>query len=115
MFEETEKDIQEIQKEKLDEKVEQFKQENKQVNQSEWQKIYWRLVEESKHEAQQSFLARVYESLEITYTFLILLIPEEANSAIIEAQRKGISCEKAIRLAIKASRKLSGQKICSIQ
>ncbi len=115
MFEETEKDIQEIQKQKLDEKVEQFKQETKQVNQSEWQKIYWRLVEESKHEAQKSFLARVYESLEIAYTFLILLIPEEANSAIIEAQRKGISCEKAIRLAIKASRKLSGQKICSIQ
>ncbi len=114
MFEETEKDIQEIQKQKLDEKVEQFKQENKQVTQSEWQKIYWRLVEESKHEAQLSFLERVYEALEITHPFAISLRPEEEISAIKEAQRKGISRGKAIRLAIRASRKLAGQKTCSI-
>lgn len=55
MFKEIEKDIQEIQKQKLDEKVERFKHENKQVTQLEWQEIYWSLVEESKHEAQQSF------------------------------------------------------------
>ncbi len=115
MFEETEKNIQEIQKQKLDEKVERFKQEKKQVTQSEWQKIYWRLVEESKHEAQLSFMDRVCEALDMQYPFLILLRPEEAKIAIAEAQSKGISWEKAIRLAIKASRKLVVQTICSIQ
>ncbi len=116
MFEETEKDIQEIQKQKLDEKVEQFKQENKQVNQSEWQKIYWRLVEESKHEAQQSFLDSVCEALDIAHPFTISLRPEEEKSAIKEAQSKGISPRKAISLAIRASRTLAGQReMCSIQ
>ncbi len=115
MFKETEKDIQEIQKQKLDEKVEQFKQETKQVNQSEWQKIYWSLVEESKHEAQLSFLDHVYEALVIAHPFTISPRTEEEISAITEAQRKGISRGKAIRLALRASCKLSGQKICSIQ
>ncbi len=114
MFEETEKNIQEIQKQKLDEKVEQFKQENKQVTQSEWQKIYWRLVEESKHEAQLSFLDSFCEALVIAHPFTISLRTEEEKSAIKEAQSKGISRVKAIRLAIRASRKLSGQKTCSI-
>ncbi|XP_016390061.1 GTPase IMAP family member 4-like, partial [Sinocyclocheilus rhinocerous] len=111
MFKETEKDIQEIQKRKLDEKVERFKQENKQVTQSEWQKIYWSLVEETKHEAQQSFLERFYEVLELPF----VQSTEEEKSAIEEAQSKGISRGKAIRLAIRASRKLAGQKMCSIQ
>ncbi len=114
MFEETEKDIQEIQKQKLDEKVKRFKQENKEVTQSEWQKIYWSLVEESKHEAQLSFLEHVCETIEL-FSFKTALRPEEEKSAIKEAQSKGISRIKAIRLAIKASRKLAGQKTCSIQ
>ncbi len=115
MFKETEKDIQEIQKQKLDEKVEQFKQETKQVNQSEWQKIYWRLVEESKHEAQLSFLDSVCEVLVIAHSLPISLRPEEEKSAIKEAQSKGISRRNAIRLATKASCKLAVQNICGIQ
>ncbi|XP_058653701.1 GTPase IMAP family member 9-like [Onychostoma macrolepis] len=114
MFEETEKDIQEIQKQKLDEKVKRFKQENKQVTQSEWQKIYWRLVEESKHEAQLSFLEFVYEALE-AYPFLTVLRSEEEKLAVKEAQSKGISRRKAKTLAAKATMKLAGQNTCSIQ
>ncbi|ROL54953.1 GTPase IMAP family member 7 [Anabarilius grahami] len=48
MFKGTEKHIQGIQKQKLDKKVKQYKQRHKEVTQSEWQKTYWRLVEESR-------------------------------------------------------------------
>ncbi|KAL1279584.1 hypothetical protein QQF64_026257 [Cirrhinus molitorella] len=51
MFEEAEKCIQEIQKQKLGEKEKQF-------SQSEWQQTYWRLAEESRHEAKKTFYDR---------------------------------------------------------
>ncbi|XP_056308978.1 GTPase IMAP family member 8-like [Danio aesculapii] len=114
MFNETEKHIQEIQKQKLEEKVKQFKQEHTEVTQTEWQKIYWRLVEESQQEAKESFIEKLCE-MYITIPFLYALQSEEEISAIAEAESKGISRMKAARLAFRATQKLSKQKMCLIQ
>ncbi|KAL7826757.1 hypothetical protein AOLI_G00319660 [Acnodon oligacanthus] len=46
-----EKSLLEIQKENLEEKLKPYKQEQK--NQTEWQQIYWHLLEESRSEAQE--------------------------------------------------------------
>uniref|UniRef100_A0A671QGA6 AIG1-type G domain-containing protein n=2 Tax=Sinocyclocheilus anshuiensis TaxID=1608454 RepID=A0A671QGA6_9TELE len=114
MFDETEKQIQEIQKQNLDKKVKQFKQKHKQCNQTEWQKIYWRLVDESRHEAEQSFsdacIAAVAQLLK-----KVVVTPEEKESVLKEAESKGISRTEAIRLAIRATRKLARQTMCGVQ
>ncbi|ROL52785.1 GTPase IMAP family member 8 [Anabarilius grahami] len=56
MFGETEKCIQEIQKQKLDEEVKHYKQEHKEVNQTEWEKIYWSLTEKSRDDSQAEII-----------------------------------------------------------
>ncbi|XP_056308980.1 GTPase IMAP family member 8-like [Danio aesculapii] len=117
MFEEIQKRIEEIQNQKLKEKVKQFKQKGKKVTQTEWQKIYWRLVEESKHEAKEinveSFLKHYATSLAKTEEML-KVTREEKESAIAEAKRIGVSHGNAVKLAIIATRKLAKQK-CNVQ
>ncbi|XP_050960602.1 GTPase IMAP family member 8 isoform X1 [Labeo rohita] len=124
MFEEAEKCIQEIQKQKLNEKEKRFKQKHKRVKQSEWQKMYWRLAEESRREAKKtfsdSFMAEllmhphvkgsdIREALEQVVTL------EEKESTIKEAQLEGFRHAVAVQLAITATRKLVKQKMCSVQ
>ncbi|XP_073799874.1 GTPase IMAP family member 7-like isoform X2 [Danio rerio] len=114
MFNETEKHIQQIQKQKLQEKVKQFKQKRKKVTQTEWQKIYWRLVEDSRHEAERSFsdacIAAVAQLLK-----KVVVTAEEKESALKEAVSKGISRTEAVQLAIRATQKLAKQKMCKVQ
>ncbi|XP_048036068.1 GTPase IMAP family member 8-like [Megalobrama amblycephala] len=112
MFYETEKYIQEIQKQKLDEKVKQFKQKHKMVDQTEWQKIYCRLIEESRREVLYGDNAHICIAV---HQFLIVAIPEEKESAVKEAESKRISRRKAVRLAFRTTGKLAKQKMCGIQ
>ncbi|XP_051745225.1 GTPase IMAP family member 8-like [Ctenopharyngodon idella] len=124
MFDEAEKYIQEIQKAKLDEKINQHKREHKRLTQTEWQKIYWRLVEESRREAKQYF-SDLFKSLYIIpdlyisdlaqFTGKIRVTDEERASAIKEAQSIGISRRKAVFLAFRATGTLAKQKMCLIQ
>ncbi|XP_048016660.1 LOW QUALITY PROTEIN: immune-associated nucleotide-binding protein 13-like [Megalobrama amblycephala] len=116
MFEETEKHIQEIQKKKLADKVKEQKQ-------SEWQKIFWHLVEESRQEAKQAYSDTFIGDL-VLYNVNVsdireglknVVSPEERESAVKEAERKGISHGKALGLALKATRTLTKQKMCKVQ
>ncbi|XP_048016673.1 immune-associated nucleotide-binding protein 7-like [Megalobrama amblycephala] len=116
MFEETEKHIQEIQKKKLADKVKEQKQ-------SEWQKIFWHLVEESRQEAKQAYSDTFIGDL-VLYNVNVsdireglknVVSPEERESAVKEAERKGISHGKALGLAMKATRTLAKQKMCKVQ
>ncbi len=114
MFEEAEKYIQGIQKQKLDEKVKRFKEKNKMVSQSEWQKIYCRLVEESRREALRGAnIGHLYIAAADQY--LMVEIPEEKESEIKEAVSKRISRRKVVRLAFRATGTLAKQKMCRVQ
>jgi len=108
VFDETEKHIQEIQKQKLYEKVNQFKQQHKPVTQSEWQKISWSLVEESLNGAIAHLYRADYDQL------LTVENPEEKERAIKEAERKRNSNIKA-DIVIRATGKLAGQTMCRVQ
>ncbi|XP_073691648.1 GTPase IMAP family member 8-like [Garra rufa] len=114
LFEGTEKCIQEIQKQKLREKVEQLKLKQKGGILIEWQTIYWSLAEESRQEALHDIFSDVY----ITLAKLMakeVVNSEEKESAIKEAESLGISHREAVRLAIRATSKLATQKMCVIQ
>ncbi|XP_067310157.1 GTPase IMAP family member 8-like [Pseudorasbora parva] len=121
MFDETEKRIQEIQKQKLDEKVKQHKQEHEGVTETEWQKIYWGLIEESRQEAKQSFTKALLEDLYLVLPGvniallcgMIAVTREEKESAIKEAESKGISRREAARLALRASETRRKEDVCS--
>ncbi|XP_067235458.1 uncharacterized protein [Chanodichthys erythropterus] len=118
MFLGTEKHMQEIQKQILDEKVKQHKQKHKQKHKggilTEWQKIYWRLVEESRQEAERITFSEVYIAVaKIMGT--ILVTDEERENAIKEAESKGISRAEAVHLAIRATGKLAKQVMCGVQ
>lgn len=120
MFEETEKCVQEIQKQKLDEKVKSYKEKNKDVVQTEWQKIYWRLAEESRKETKAVMIHDfMIHDLYITAVAKMLgkisVSSEERESTIKEAESKGISSRQAVSLAIKATGKLAKQKMCRVQ
>ncbi len=104
MFDETEKCIQEIQKQKLDEKVKQFKQQNKRLTKTEWKKMYWRLVEESRQEAELSFSDINLHLLGSSQT----LTSEEGASATKEAEHKATGLFRAVILAFR-------EKMCVIQ
>ncbi|XP_067233883.1 GTPase IMAP family member 8-like [Chanodichthys erythropterus] len=116
MFEETEKHIQEIQKKKLADKVKEQKQ-------SEWQKIFWHLVEESRQEAKQAYSDTFIGDLsmynvnvsDICKGLKNVVSPEERERTVKEAERKGISRGKALGLAMKATRTLAKQKMCKVQ
>ncbi|XP_077058549.1 GTPase IMAP family member 8 [Siphateles boraxobius] len=114
VFEGTEKRIQEIQKQKLDEKVKQHKQEHKRGILTEWQKIYWSLVEESRQEAERVMFAEVYIAV-AKIMGKLRVTDEERESAIKEAESKGVSRTEAVQLAIRATGKLAKQKICRVQ
>ncbi|XP_067310178.1 uncharacterized protein [Pseudorasbora parva] len=114
MFEGTEKHIQEIQKQKLHEKVEQLKQRKKGSILSEWQEMYWRLAEESRQEAELVMFSDRYIAF-ITSLMGKVVTSEERESAIKEAESMGISSGEAVRLAIRATQKLVNQKMCVIQ
>ncbi|RXN12719.1 GTPase IMAP family member 8-like protein [Labeo rohita] len=62
MFEETEKHIQKIQKQNLDKKIKQYKQQHKQLNETDWQEICWSLFEESQREAELKLTSEEAES-----------------------------------------------------
>ncbi|XP_055051108.2 GTPase IMAP family member 8-like [Misgurnus anguillicaudatus] len=115
MFAEAEEYIKNIQKQKLDEKIEKYKKEHRHpVTQTEWQKIFWRLAAESRCEAEQSLtdmcitaVAQLLNKVRVTH--------EEKEDAIKEAESKGISRIEAVRLAVRATRKLAKQTMCGIQ
>ncbi|XP_001920359.4 GTPase IMAP family member 8 [Danio rerio] len=117
MFEEIQKRIEEIQKQKLKEKVKQFKKKHTEVTRTEWQKIYWRLVQESKHEAQETNIERFLEGYATSlarHEAMLKVTSEEKEAAIAEAKRIGVSHANAVKLAIIATRKLAKQK-CKVQ
>ncbi|XP_051745233.1 GTPase IMAP family member 8-like [Ctenopharyngodon idella] len=107
MFERTEKCIQEIQKQKLDEKMKQYKQENKRLSKTEWKKLYCRLVEESRREAERSFSDISTSNLHL-WGKTLTMTSEEGASAKEEAESKGTNRFRAFMLSIR-------QKMCVIQ
>ncbi|XP_016323948.1 GTPase IMAP family member 8-like [Sinocyclocheilus anshuiensis] len=115
LFEGTEKCIREIQKQKMREKVEQLKQKQKQGILTEWQTIYWSLAEESRQEALHVMLGDVYIAAVAKLMGKVVVTSEEKESAIKEAESIGISRREAVRLAIRATRKLAKQRLCGIQ
>ncbi|XP_039535106.1 GTPase IMAP family member 4-like isoform X3 [Pimephales promelas] len=103
LFKETEKHIQEIQKQK----VKQIKQQNKRLSQTEWQKIYLRLVQESQREAQQYFSNLSFTNLQPrgkTFTFT----RKEGVKAKTEAEGEETGRFRAFILSVR-------QKMCVIQ
>ncbi|XP_039512882.1 GTPase IMAP family member 5-like [Pimephales promelas] len=114
MFKETEKQIQEIQKQKLDEKVKLYKQEHKDVPETKWQKIYRRLVEESRHEAKLALINHICVRAVIVI-FGVTVAYAVAMSDIQQAQSLAISGGKALLLALRATRQLVREKMCVIQ
>ncbi|CAM4303883.1 unnamed protein product [Leuciscus chuanchicus] len=124
MFKGTEKCIQEIQKQNLDEKVEQLKQKHKRLPLTEWQQLYWRLAEESRHEAKKSFsdtfiaellMYPLVKGSDIRRALENVVTLEEKESTIKEAESKGFRHVEAVHLAINATRKLAKQKMCKVQ
>ncbi|KAK7175566.1 hypothetical protein R3I93_002477 [Phoxinus phoxinus] len=116
VFEGTEKCIQEIQKQKLREKVEQLKLKQKGGILTEWQKIYWSLAEESRQEAERVLFDDIY--IRVIASLMgkrVLVSSEERESAIKEAESVGISRGEAVRLTIRATRKLAKQEMCGVQ
>uniref|UniRef100_A0A673GGW6 AIG1-type G domain-containing protein n=1 Tax=Sinocyclocheilus rhinocerous TaxID=307959 RepID=A0A673GGW6_9TELE len=99
MFNETEKRIQEIQNQKLDEKVKQFKQEHKLVSQTEWTKIYCLLAEECRRDALKFIAAEICV---IAVAFCLKRVSVTPASGLEEA-------------VIQALKKLLKQKMCAIQ
>ncbi|KAL1246667.1 hypothetical protein QQF64_034402 [Cirrhinus molitorella] len=79
MFERTEKHIQEIQKQKLDEKVKQHKW----LNETEWNKMYWTLVDKSRWEAEQS--------LSVFFNTIMLMNPELCISEVVQLPGKALT------------------------
>ncbi|XP_077058553.1 GTPase IMAP family member 8-like [Siphateles boraxobius] len=102
MFDETEKCIQKIQNQKLEEKVKQHKQQHKRLSKTEWKKLYWDLVDQSRREAEQSFYERKLRLLEKT------LSREEGASATKESEHKATGRFSAVILAFT-------ERMCVIQ
>jgi len=100
MFDETEKCIQKIQKQKLDEKLKQHKQQHKRLSKTEWKKLYWDLVDQSRREAEESFYERNLRLLEKT--------SEEGASATKESEHKATGRFRAVILAFT-------ERMCVIQ
>ncbi|KAG1928646.1 immune-associated nucleotide-binding protein 9-like [Pimephales promelas] len=124
MFDETEKCIKEIQKNNIFEKVKKFKQKRKQVNQTDWQNIFWRLADESRQEAKQCFSDTFMAELlmypnvnisDIRRKLENVVTLEEKESTIKEAESQGFRHAQAVQLAIKATRELAKQKMCTVQ
>lgn len=112
-FQVLEQAIQEIQNEKLQEKLKTYNQEQK--NQTEWEKIYWSLLEESRSEAQLSLISDMYIGALAKLFRKIQVTSKEEASAIKQAESKGVNRRKAVRAAIKATGKLARQKMCAVQ
>ncbi|KAL1279265.1 hypothetical protein QQF64_025938, partial [Cirrhinus molitorella] len=79
MFERTEKRIQKIQEQKLDEKVKQHKW----LNETEWNKMYWTLVDKSRWEAEQS--------LSVFFNTIMLMNPELCISEVVQLPGKSLT------------------------
>jgi len=106
VFDETEKHIQEIQKQKLYEKVNKFKQQHKSVTQSEWQKISWSCI------SLNGAIAHLYRA---DYDQLLTVEnPEEKERAIKEAESKRNSHMKA-DIVIRVTGKIAEQTMCRVQ
>ncbi|XP_067310318.1 GTPase IMAP family member 4-like [Pseudorasbora parva] len=86
MFEGTEKCIQEIQKQKLVEKVKQYKQQHNIDNPSEWKKTLCRLTEESRDDSQVEIINQIGRSASATTPTFVLI--EEIKSIITMVMEK---------------------------
>ncbi|XP_051569403.1 uncharacterized protein LOC127449850 [Myxocyprinus asiaticus] len=102
MFEGTEKSIQEIQKQKLEEKVKQYKQEHKVVDPTVWQKMHCSLAEESRHEA----LGLIFINISI------IVISSCLENTLTDP---GGSLVEAVKPLTEAIKTLQKQRMCRIQ
>lgn len=104
-----------IQDQKLKEKVEQCKRRYPDASRTEWQKIYWKLLQESRTEAQKT-LVKDKHILKLAEKFGALqTTSEEQEKAINAALHGGISYVQVMQTAFRASAKLAKQKICAVQ
>lgn len=108
-FEGLEESILEVQNEKLQEKLKE------QRKQTEWEKIYWQLLEESRSEAQEILISDLYFGEIAKLLRKIQVTTEERESAIKAAESKGVNRRKAVKAAIKATGKLARQQMCRVQ
>lgn len=115
MLEGIEVAIKELQDENLEKKIELCKKEHQNIGETEWQQIYWKLVEESRHEAQENLISELFIAVWAQVTGKVKVTDEEKLSAINAAVSKGLSKTQALRLVKKATRKLAKKKICPTQ
>lgn len=115
IYRDVEKAIRNIQEQKLKEKVEQCQRRHPEASRTEWQKMYWKLLQESRTEAQKTLmkdhrilnLAEVFGALQIT--------SEEKNKAMNAALGEGFGVVQVLQSAFRASAELAKQKICAVQ
>ncbi|XP_047672200.1 GTPase IMAP family member 8-like isoform X1 [Tachysurus fulvidraco] len=115
IYDDVERTILHIQQEKLKEKVELCKRRYPEASRTEWQKIYWSLLQDSRTEAQKSLvkdqhilkLAKMFGELRTT--------SEEKSAAINAALDEGLSTVQVLQTAYRATVQLAKQKICAVQ
>ncbi|KAK2864916.1 hypothetical protein Q7C36_004070 [Tachysurus vachellii] len=115
VYDDVERTILHIQQEKLKEKVEQCKRRYPEASRTEWQKIYWTLLQDSRTEAQMSLvkdkhilkLAKMFGELRTT--------SEEKKAAINAALDEGLGTVQVLQTAFRATVQLAKQKICAVQ
>lgn len=115
IYNDVERAICDIQEQKLKEKVELCERRYPEASTTEWQKIYWKLLQEIKSEARRTLikdrhivkLAEKFGTLQTT--------SEEQDKAINAALDEGIGAFQVFQTAFRASVILAKQKICAVQ
>ncbi|XP_058260701.1 GTPase IMAP family member 4-like isoform X1 [Hemibagrus wyckioides] len=115
VYEDVERTIYDLQEQRLKEKVEQCKRRYPEATKTEWQKIYWTLLQESRTEAQTS-LSKDKHILKLAEKFGTLQITSEEKIEVIDAaMREGIGPQQVLQIAFRATVQLAKQKICAVQ
>lgn len=115
IYRDVERTICNIQDQWLMEKVELCKRRYPEAFGTEWQKIYWKLLQESRTEAQKTLL-KDRHILKLAEKFGALQTSsDEKDKAINAALNEGFGAVKVLQTAFNASVELAKQKICAVQ
>lgn len=115
IYRDVERVIHDIQGHKLKEKVESCKRRYPEASNSEWQKIYWQLLQESRTEAQESLVKDKHILMLAEKFGALQTSSEEKEKAIYAALDEGIGTLQVLQSAFRASVQLAKQKICAVQ
>lgn len=115
IYRDVERAIHDIEGQKLKEKVEWCKRRYPEASSSEWQKIYWQLLQESRTEAQETLVKNKHIVILAERFGALQTSSEEKEKAIYAALEEGIGTIQVLQSAFRASVKLAKQKICALQ